>query len=92
MVIEMEKSYNCLLLGNNNILFPLAIFKDEVGKDHLCREKKVANSDNMILWKTNNVKMSDIKDRNISTEDDVKNELNGKKWNLIHCLEDILKN
>jgi len=35
----------------------------------------------MKLWKTN-VKMSNIKDQNISTEDDVKDKLDGEEMEL----------
>ena len=44
--------------------------------------KKVSNFNDIKHLKTNNSNMSNIKDQNISIEDDVKNKLDGKEMEL----------
>ncbi len=60
-------------------------------RNYICEMKNIANFDDMKLWKINNVKMSNIKDRNISTEDDVKNKLNGEEMVLTNLFRRYFK-
>src|SRR5579859_5907405 len=94
----MERSFNCLLLGKNDI-FPISIYKDDIGKfvtfdpqkiyldrltvvllrDYIRRKENIAYSDNIKLWKVNDIRS--IKDQDISTEDIVQ-KLQGKEMEL----------
>ena len=60
-------------------------------REYICKTKKIDNSDNMKLWKISNVKMNDIKNRNICTEDYVKTELNGEEMELTELFRNYFK-
>jgi hypothetical protein len=72
------KNFTVVLLRNNIYIY----------------EMKDASIDSsaMKLWKTNNAKMSDINKRNISTEDDVKNKLNGEEMELTKLFKKYFEN
>jgi len=79
--IFISKDNNEKLVKLGQQQFPLNFFKVVIIRDYICDVKNVINFDNMKLWKTN-VKLSVIKDQNISTEEDVKNKLEGKELQL----------
>ena len=111
-IIEMASTFNCLLLGDNEIILPISIFKDNYkrfvmfGREkinfntvtvlllrkYICEAEGVGNFNNMKLWKLKEVKHGDIKDKNISTEDDVKNELNGEEMELTNLFKRYFEN
>ena len=53
-------------------------------RDYVCSIKKVGDSDknNLKLWKVIGVKSKDIKDQNISTEEDILQKLSGREMEL----------
>jgi hypothetical protein len=76
--VDKQKFVN---LGKQN--YPLNLFTGLLLRKYICEMENVTNFNDMKLLKANNVKMSDIIDQNISTEDDVKNKLNGEEMELV---------
>ena len=77
--ISKDNNEKFVKLGQQQ--FPLKFFKVVIIREYICEIKNVIDVDNIKLWKTN-VKLSVIKDQNISTEEDVKNKLEGKELKL----------
>ncbi|CAI2163645.1 12433_t:CDS:2 [Funneliformis geosporum] len=60
-------------------------------RDQICRIKNVAISDNMKLWKLNDIKYRDIHGQNISTNEDVVQKLHGIEMELHELFEEYFR-
>src|SRR5581483_11706271 len=71
-----------VILDNTNV--SLSIFEVVHLRDHVCSIKGVGDSDknNLKLWKVTGVKNQDIKEQNISTEEDIVQKLRGQEMEL----------
>jgi hypothetical protein len=69
-------------LGNTNV--SLHLLEVLHLRDHVCSIKGVGDSDknNLKLWKVIGVKSKNIKEQNISTEEDIVQKLRGKEMEL----------
>ncbi|GBB89260.1 hypothetical protein RclHR1_15950004 [Rhizophagus clarus] len=56
-------------------------FKVKLLRNDICRKKNVDNSNNMKLWKVN-VKREDIKNKNVSTNEEIVKLIDGKEMKL----------
>ncbi|GET03692.1 hypothetical protein GLOIN_2v1790366 [Rhizophagus clarus] len=56
-------------------------------RDYICEKKKVIDFDNMKLWKLKEVKHRNIKNQNISTEEDIVQKLKGEEMELTELFE-----
>jgi len=68
---------------NNAKIYLNILYIDHL-RDYVCSIKGVGDSDksNMKLWKVIGVKSKDIKEQNISTEEDIVQKLHGKEMEL----------
>src|SRR3954462_12711133 len=68
----------------NNVKIYLNILYVDHLRDHVCSIKRVGDSDksNLKLWNVISVKSKDIKEQNISTEEDILQKLHGKEMEL----------
>ncbi|POG80406.1 hypothetical protein GLOIN_2v1518120, partial [Rhizophagus irregularis DAOM 181602=DAOM 197198] len=86
-IIEMDISFKLYILSSNGPqVYAVNICKDDKNhlRDHVCGIKGVGDSDknNLKLWKVIGVKSKDIKEQNISTEEDIVQKLRGKEMEL----------
>ena len=71
-----------VILGNTNV--SLHLLEVLHLRDHFCSIKGVGDSDknNLKLWKVIGVKSKDIKEKNISTKEDIVQKLRGQEMEL----------
>ncbi|UZO19249.1 uncharacterized protein OCT59_010547 [Rhizophagus irregularis] len=87
-IIEMAQSFNCLLLNSDILIqFPFLMI---ILKSAPFFNKANVNSNNTKLWKVN-VKKSEIKDKNVSTEEDIEKKLGGKEMELQELFEEYFQ-
>jgi hypothetical protein len=90
-LVSIAYEGNSVILGQKEV--PLKGLTVLFLRDHICKMINVFNSDDMKLWKiNNNIKMSNIKNQNIFTEDDVKNKLNGEEMKPIQLFKKYFEN